>query len=36
MRDLIQNAIRGHNADYIEVRLEEAVSNHISYAGPGA
>ena len=23
----------GHNADYIEVRLEEAVSNHISYAG---
>ena len=33
MRDLIQNAIRGHNADYIEVRLEEAVSNHISYAG---
>ena len=33
MRDLIQNAIRGHNADYIEVRLEESVSNHISYAG---
>ena len=33
MRDLIQDALRGHNADYVEARLEEAVSSHISYAG---
>ena len=33
MRDLIQEAIRGHNADYVEVRLEEGVSSHIAYAG---
>ena len=33
MRDLIQDAIRGHNADYVEVRLEEGVSSHITYAG---
>ena len=33
LRDLIQDAIRGHNADYVEVRLEEAVSSQISYAG---
>ena len=33
MRDLIQSAIRGHNADYVEVRLEEERSTHIRYAG---
>ena len=33
MRDLIQDALRGHNADYVEVRLEEGVSSHITYAG---
>ncbi|MBI2886265.1 MAG: TldD/PmbA family protein [Chloroflexi bacterium] len=33
MRDIIQAALKGHNADYIEVRLEENASARIAYRG---
>jgi len=27
------DALRGHNADYIEIRIEEGISTHITYRG---
>ena len=33
MRDLIAEALRGPQADYIEVRIEEGASAHIRYRG---
>ncbi len=33
MRDLITEALKGHNADYIEVRVEEGESTHLQYRG---
>jgi len=33
MRDEIEQALRGHNADYVELRLEENESTRISYRG---
>ena len=33
MRDIMMEALRGHNADYVELRLEELESNHIAYRG---
>ncbi len=33
IRDLIEDALKGHDARYIEVRVEEAESTHIRYRG---
>ncbi len=33
LRDYVQRAISGHDARYIEVRLEEASASHLSYRG---
>ncbi|MBI4298796.1 MAG: TldD/PmbA family protein [Chloroflexi bacterium] len=33
MRELIENALKGHRADYIEIRIEESQSTHIGYRG---
>ena len=33
MRELIESALRSHNADYLEVRLEEAESTILRYRG---
>lgn len=33
MRDAIEAALRGHNADYVEVRLEENASTRLVYRG---
>ena len=33
MRDVVEQAIRGHNADYIDLRLEESQATRISYRG---
>ena len=33
MRDQIESALKGHDADYIELRLEESASTHIRYRG---
>lgn len=33
MRDLLTSALRGHAADYIEIRVEEGDSTRISYRG---
>ena len=33
MRDLVESALKGHDADYIEVRIEETQSSHIRYRG---
>src|SRR3990172_2751163 len=33
MRDIIEAALRGHNADYIELRIEENAATRISYRG---
>src|SRR5688572_4393303 len=33
MRDILEAALRGHNADYVEVRLEENAATRISYRG---
>ena len=33
MRDLLTTAMRGHTADYLEIRVEEAESARISYRG---
>jgi len=33
MRDLITDALKGHQADYIEVRIEEGESTRIQYRG---
>ncbi|MBI2856569.1 MAG: TldD/PmbA family protein [Chloroflexi bacterium] len=32
MRNLIQDALKGHDADYLEIRVEEALSSHIRYS----
>src|SRR4030042_6494941 len=34
MQDKLANILKGHNADYIEVRLEESQSTRIVYRGP--
>jgi TldD protein len=34
MRDEIEKALKGHNADYIEVRIEEGDATRIQYRGP--
>ena len=34
MRDLIEAALRSHDADYVEVRLEESRSSRLSFRGP--
>ena len=31
MRDMMTEAVQGHNADYVELRLEELAGSHISY-----
>lgn len=33
VKEEIQKALKGHKADYIEIRFEESVSNHILYRG---
>jgi len=33
MRDRIEEALRGHGADYVEVRIEESTSTRIAYRG---
>ena len=33
MRDIIEAALRSHNADYIELRIEENAATRISYRG---
>ena len=33
MRELVESALKGHNADYLEVRLEEAESTVLRYRG---
>ncbi|MBM2826876.1 MAG: TldD protein [Dehalococcoidia bacterium] len=33
MREEIEAALKGHNADYIEIRLEDSASTRISYRG---
>ncbi len=33
MQDLIRDAIKGHGAEYLEVRIEESQSTHIQYRG---
>ena len=33
MRDIIEAALKGHNADYIEIRMEENAATRISYRG---
>ncbi len=33
MRDEIEDALKGHNADYVEIRIEESESSHIRYRG---
>jgi TldD protein len=34
MREELNNILKGHNADYIEVRLEESQATRLSYRGP--
>jgi TldD protein len=34
MREELNNILKGHNADYIEVRLEESQSTRLTYRGP--
>jgi TldD protein len=34
MRDKLANILKGHNADYIEVRLEESQATRLIYRGP--
>ncbi len=33
MRDRIADALKGHNAEYVEIRLEESQGTHIRYRG---
>ncbi|MCL6429366.1 MAG: TldD/PmbA family protein [Anaerolineae bacterium] len=33
MRDLLQDALRGHRADYVEIRIEEAETTAIRFRG---
>ncbi|MEE8470282.1 MAG: TldD/PmbA family protein [Dehalococcoidia bacterium] len=33
MRDQIEEALKGHNADYVEIRIEEAEATRIQYRG---
>ena len=33
MRDIISEALRGHRANYIDVRIEERHSSHVSFRG---
>ena len=33
MRDLVNQALKGHNADYIEIRIEDTETTHISFRG---
>ena len=33
MRDEIEKALKGHNADYIEIRIEEGDAARIQYRG---
>jgi TldD protein len=33
LRDQIEEALRGHNADYVEIRLEESTSSRLAYLG---
>ena len=33
LRDLVQDAMKGHKARYIEIRVEESEGTHIIYRG---
>src|SRR5438093_1438264 len=33
MRDEMENALKGHDADYIEMRIEDSQATRISYRG---
>ena len=33
MRDMVEQALKGHDADYVEVRLEDAEATRIQYRG---
>ena len=33
MRDFIEDAIKGKDADYLEIRVEESQASHIRYQG---
>ncbi|MGB2885712.1 MAG: DNA gyrase modulator, partial [Dehalococcoidia bacterium] len=33
MRDRITEALKGHNADYIEIRIEEGEATRLQYRG---
>ena len=33
MRDILQEALKGHRADYVEIRVEESESTRITYRG---
>lgn len=33
MRDIIESALRGHNADYIDLRIDDGAATRISYRG---
>ena len=33
MREMIENALRGHGADYCEIRIEDSASSSIQYRG---
>jgi len=33
MRDIIENALKSHGADYCEIRIEESAANNIQYRG---
>ena len=33
MRELMRDALRGHDADYIEIRIKESRSTHLRYIG---
>ncbi len=32
-RDQVENALRGHNADYLELRMDDTSTNRITYRG---
>ncbi|MCH7484375.1 MAG: hypothetical protein IIA90_04420, partial [Chloroflexi bacterium] len=32
-RDEIEKAVRGHNADYVEVRFDDTATNRLVYRG---
>ncbi len=33
LRDALMKAVRGHDADHVEIRVEESDSTHLSYRG---